>query len=107
MSRKVLASQLYPAEVWPYASVEIVRASAVAIDPAPVDVETEAAAAFHAFLADPATAGRLDALRAEFAALDAEQLEADREARAREDADADEQRGSTCGTNCGWCGACS
>jgi len=123
-------------EVLPYASVEVIPAPAPpvvvcawcpefdpTVPPAPgtshgicarCSARFEAQAdtvAFEALLRDPATGARLDALLADFAAIDAEQLEADIAARAREDVDAagdaDEALGSTCGVNCGFCGRCS
>ena len=126
-------------EVLPYASVEIIPAGSPApaspricawcpefdptVPPAPgtshgicarcaARFEAQAdTVAFDALLRDPRTGARLDALLAEFAAIDADQLEADIAARAREDADAagdaDEALGSRCSPNCGFCGRCS
>ena len=56
--------------------------------------EAGARRGFHALLTDPATGPKLDAALAECAAIDARELE-------------DEDRGSTCGAGCGYCGACS
>jgi hypothetical protein len=76
-------------EVWPYASVEIVRADT------PIT-----AAAFHEFLTAPTTGPTLDALLEDFAAIDADQ-------RAHDDAHADDEQGDACSAACGFCGRCS
>lgn len=76
-------------EILPYASVEVIPATR---------------ADFHTFITNPATGPTLDAMLADNAAVDAalaEQRDAD------DPDDRDEDRGATCGSNCGYCGGCS
>jgi hypothetical protein len=94
------ARALFPAESWPYASVEIIRV------PAPVAVPDTSEAAWHAFLADPRTGPLLDTMLADHAALDAALADAAILA-AREDESREADEGSRCTVRCGYCGRCS
>lgn len=74
-------------EILPYASVEVIPATR---------------ADFHAFITNPSTGPTLDAMLADNAAVDAAIAEQE-----RDPDDRDEDRGSACGSNCGYCGGCS
>lgn len=77
----------------PFASVEIVP-----------ETHDEA---FRRWLASPQTTATLDAMLADNARVDAEQLEADIADSAREQLEDDSHPGEACSPRCGYCGGCS